>query len=279
MSQGFAACSLGLRNVGVEEALSTIAGLGFTGVDLWQVSPYYHNEGHISDSMPAGDRAVVQERARSLGLDIVALASYPGGKFHLPDGEEKRADIEWARRTVDLAVEMGAPVVRILSGQGEGRAVAEAIAPALRETAQYAEARDVKVVLETHGGQATADMANFQFLFDAVRSRALGILYDPANLCHGGRDYRAILEQLPDRIYHVHLKNVGEVESKLKPCGPTQGLVDIPWVLRTLREKGYSGAIAIEYEEGGDMTQRVAGLREWLDFVNAARDEGVRGKE
>ena len=48
------ACTLGLRMLGLEEALDQIKEAGYAGIDIWQVSPYYDNQGHVgTDDSPA----------------------------------------------------------------------------------------------------------------------------------------------------------------------------------------------------------------------------------
>jgi sugar phosphate isomerase/epimerase len=58
------------------------------------------------------------------------------------------------------------------------------------------------------------------------------------------------LEELADRLVHVHLKQV-EAAGAHDTCGYDHGAVDIESCVRALQRIGYAGAISVEHEPEG----------------------------
>ncbi|MBI3920400.1 MAG: sugar phosphate isomerase/epimerase [Armatimonadetes bacterium] len=271
----FAACSLGLRSLEAESAVQEIAAAGYDGVDLWQVSPYYGNQGHLSHEATQESKARLKSTAAEQEVEFCFLASYPGIQFTDSDHEVCRKDLEWARQTIDLAVEMGIPAIRVAPGRNEDPSTVEMVLPYMREVMQYADGKGVRIGMETHGGMVTIHADCVQKLIDRVGSENLGVLYDPANIAHHGEDYQAAFRVYADHIVHVHLKNmVGEsaAEEKLKYHGPGDALISPGWVMTQLHEYGYSGYVSFEYEPGTpniDLMQARQELRAWLEFFRS----------
>jgi len=97
----------------------------------------------------------------------------------------------------------------------------------------------------------------------------VGMNIDTGNMAaQGGDPVRAIYE-LGSRIIHVHFKDVPAVGSH--DCVALgQGIVDIPGVVRALRDVGYAGWLSIEIETGdhdptGEIVESAKTLRRLLD--------------
>ncbi len=109
---------------------------------------------------------------------------------------------------------------------------------------------------------------------DELKSPNLKVNFDPANmiLYDMGDPIRAVEILGPD-IRSVHLKDARRPRVRGQwgeevPLG--EGEVDLPRFIRTLKDVGFAGSLAIEREVGDqagrlrDVTTGLARVREWL---------------
>jgi sugar phosphate isomerase/epimerase len=74
------------------------------------------------------------------------------------------------------------------------------------------------------------------------------------------------IEELGDRVWHVHLKDVLAVGEPHDTCRWGEGIVDIEGCVRALRAIGYEGVIAVEHEpETFDPSEEIRSMREQLE--------------
>lgn len=94
-----------------------------------------------------------KRRAFQLGLDISGTGIR--NDFASPNKEKRNADIELAKRWIEVAAEMGAPVLRVFAGsQPQGytwNETADWLADALAECAAYGEKFGVLIGVQNHG--------------------------------------------------------------------------------------------------------------------------------
>src|SRR5215212_7715249 len=97
----------------------------------------------------------VKKRAHVLGLDI----SGTGVKndFANPDPAKRAADVKLVKDWIDVAVKLGAPVIRVFAGEipvgyeNRRAEVAKYMAESLKECAEYGKLRGVLVGVQNHG--------------------------------------------------------------------------------------------------------------------------------
>jgi len=161
----------------------------------------------------------------------------------------------------------------------------------------------VKFALEVHPTEIAYDIYTTQKALAAVNNRpAFGINFDPSHLYHQFVDSVMFLEEFPDRIYHVHIKesirrldgrhsilgshlNFGDRRRGWDFVSPGRGGVDFEQIVRTLNQIGYDGPLSVEWEDNG-MT-RDQGAPEALQMVRRvnispseqAFDEAFKRKE
>ena len=104
----------------------------------------------------------------------------------------------------------------------------------------------------------------------AKRDKRIGVCLDVGHELRFGCDPVAFVRKHGDRIYDVHLKNVGYSGSKHKVPknlsakeGP-RGIIDIEGLFTALAECGYSGVCHIEYEK--DYKNNALGLAESVGY-------------
>lgn len=128
----------------------------------------------------------------------------------------------------------------------------------------------VKFGLEVHPTEIAFDICSSEKAIEAVNGHpCFGFNYDPSHFGYQGVDYVGFIRKFADRIFHVHMKDVGWKNS---PCeagtfgGHTEfgdprrywdfrsvgrGSIDFEAVIRALNDIGYNGPLSIEWEDPG----------------------------
>ncbi len=127
----------------------------------------------------------------------------------------------------------------------------------------------VRFACEVHPGQIAFDYHSAEMALEAVGGREeFGFLFDPSHLHWQGVDPVEFLRRFPDRIFHVHVKDVtlslngrnGLLGSWLPPGdarrgwefrSPGRGGIDWESVIRALNDIGYDGPLSVEWKDPG----------------------------
>jgi sugar phosphate isomerase/epimerase len=274
---------------------------------------------HMEVNRAAGDAAYIENKKRILsrnGLQCWALGAHLAGQCvgdvyderldaFAPDGvkgkpEELRL---WAIEEMKLAAAaarqmdcsvvngfMGSPIWKAwyafpppsekMVEEGFGR-IKELWTPILDEF----ERLGIKFALEVHPTEIAFDLYTAKMLLDTFERRpTLGFNFDPSHLVWQGIEPQLFIREFPDRIYHVHMKDVavtldgkaGILGSHL-PFGDLRrgwnfrslghGDVNFEEIIRELNGIGYQGPLSVEWEDNG--MEREFGARESLAFVRA----------
>ncbi len=175
------------------------------------------------------------------GLDVSATAV--GNSFAVPPGDGRAKQVGIIRQWVDLAVEMGAPCIRVFGGAVPKDTTAEQATAwaieTLREAEPLAAARGIYLALENHGG-VTATPDGVLSILQAVDSQWIGANLDTGNF-HGADPYAELARVAPYAV-NVHIKT--EVKAEGQPGGPA----DYARIVKLLRDAGFSGYLSLEYE-------------------------------
>ncbi len=187
----------------------------------------------------------LKRQAFLLGLEVSGTAV--GNDFCVPKGPKRDEEIASVKAWADRAAVLGAPVIRIFSGNAtQGQSVAEAsklAIEAIEECCDYSGKRGVFLALENHGG-LTAEPAGMLELVKAVKSPWFGVNLDTGNF-HGS-DVYADLEQIAPYAVNV------QVKVAVTPAGQSKQPSDLPRLAKILRDSGYRGYVVLEYEEDED---------------------------
>jgi len=141
----------------------------------------------------------------------------------------------------------------------------------------------VKFALEVHPTEIAFDFYTAKRLLELFDYRpTLGFNFDPSHLLWQGMTPHLFIREFPDRIYHVHLKDVAltfdgraSVLGSHLPFGDLRrgwnfrslghGDVDFESIIRELNAIGYEGPLSVEWEDNG--MDREFGAKEALEFV------------
>ncbi|NOZ26529.1 MAG: sugar phosphate isomerase/epimerase [Chloroflexi bacterium] len=243
-------------------SFSTLACPGWTLQEVIRAAQKYGYDGvelrgadreHISPEFTPIERRDVRHRFEDAGLQIVGITAYT--RFAQTDPEVLQEQVDTMRRYVDLAADIGAPLIRTYGGQYpedvDREALFDAMADALRQAGEYAAQAGVRIVLETHDafalGAVTADILR------RTDHPAVGALWDVMHPFRFGEPPERTYQHLRGWVWHVHLK-----DGHLRPergagghelCLPGEGDVPIREIVRLLIANGYQGSWCLEWEK------------------------------
>ena len=223
--------------------------------------------------------------ARAAGLRITgAMLGFPGEDYTTPQTIQKtggfgnpatRAErlerFGWAlQRTLDLGVsDLMLHAGFLPEPKDPDR---KPFLDTLARVSDLAKRKGVTVAFET--GQETADL--LRRTLDDLKCPNLKVNFDPANmlLYDKGDPLRAVEILGPD-IRSVHVKDANRpttpgVWGEEVPLG--KGQVNIPQFVRTLKNVGYRGPLAIE-REVGNQAQRLADIAHGIRFLKECLSE------
>lgn len=183
--------------------------------------------------------------------------------FVQPDKQARLKQIDYVCKEIDIAARIGAPLMRIFSGDvketvpfGEGLS---SIKECLATCAAYAESMGVTLCLENHGVFAATGSQVYELL-SQVSSPALRSNFDTANFLFVDQDPEEAAALLTGTVSLLHLKdyrlsdNDGEgwaTEFKkiwYTGCPLGEGSVNLKRVIDALQRGGFDGVASIELE-------------------------------
>lgn len=142
----------------------------------------------------------------------------------------------------------------------------------------------VRFALEVHPTEIAFDTYSARKALEAVDYHpAFGFNYDPSHLGYQGVDYVDFINQFPDRIYHVHMKDVywkdrpgqigvfgghsvfGDARRFWNFRSLGRGKIRFEEIIRALNDIGYHGPLSVEWEDS--CMDREYGARESCAFV------------
>ncbi|HUY92562.1 MAG TPA: sugar phosphate isomerase/epimerase family protein [Pirellulales bacterium] len=202
----------------------------------------------------------VKLEAFRLGLDISGTAV--GNDFCHPEGPEREKQIANVKLWVDRAEVLGAPVIRIFSGnakKGQTEAEAHKLAvEGMEECCEYAGRHGVVLALENHGGLTTAIDGLLSLVHD-VKSPWFAVNLDTGNF--RSSDPYADLARLAPYAMNV------QVKVSMHPAGGAREKADFKRLAQILRDSGYRGYIVLEFEEPEEPRE---GCPRYLDELRQA---------
>ena len=207
-------------------------------------------------------------------------------------GDEAGRHIDWAVRTAHAARELGVPVVRIdtltANKQLSPEQVRDAFIHAIRQVISQTRDTGVDLGMENHG-PISNDPKFLDAVLDAVPDSQLGLTLDTGNFYWWGHPidevYRLVSKYAP-RAKHTHIKNINfppEVGAQARAigyeykqfcCAVDEGNLDLPQIVRILRESGYGRALCIEDESLFKVpeSQRLPTLRREVSSLRRAAE-------
>ena len=245
------------------------AEMGFEGIEFTDLVPFESPTKY--DKMKYASQ--IREEADRCGIKIVAYCI--GASLYCENAEENERAVASACDSVDIAAELGAPVMRHdVTGKtkfGDRTVSFDKQLPTIAENArritEYALSKGIKTCTENHGFVAQ-DSDRVERLYNAVGHDNYGLLVDIGNFACADEDSVKAVSRVAPYAVHVHVKDFyinrfGE-EACFKGgflsrgCNTLLGSVigegDIPTAqcIAILKKAGYNGFVSIEYEGAED---------------------------
>jgi sugar phosphate isomerase/epimerase len=243
---GFLAFStLGCPKWSWTEILDFASGNGFSAIELRGLM------GQLDlPSLPEFAPDQIRTRQRELAdhnLKIACVSS--STELHHADStrEKQLAD---ARRFIDLANGLGAPYVRVFGNKMEGprEDVVGRVAAGMHELAQYAEPRQVSVLLESHGD--FTDSPTLKEILTRANSAHAALLWDAHHtFVDGHEDPEKTWREVGLWIRHTHLKDSRVIDGQRRYVLTGTGDVPVKQQIEILMRGGYSGYFCFEWEK------------------------------
>jgi len=186
----------------------------------------------------------LRRHAFLLGLGISGTAVR--NTFTYPPGRELDKEIAHVKRWTDLAVDLGAPTIRIFAGDlQKGTTEAQArgwCIQAIQECCEYAGQRGIILALENHGG-IVSTVEQLLSIVTAVKSDWFGVNLDTGNF-RSADPYGDLAKAAPYAV-------VAQIKTEISPSSVRQQ-ADLARVIGLLRDSGYRGFVVLEYEAPED---------------------------
>lgn len=184
------------------------------------------------------------------GLKISCLGS--SANLHETDPVKDAAQLDEARRFIDLAQALGAPYVRVFGNNyvnGVPREVTrEKVARSLRELGTYAHDKEVRVLIESHGD--FTDSPSLKEVLEQADSPGVGLLWDAHHtFVSAGEAPADTVRQLGRWIRHTHLKDSVPAGTDRRYVLTGRGDVPVRSQIQALATSGYHGYYSFEWEK------------------------------
>ena len=219
----------------------------------------------------------LRQMSQDCGLPVVCHTFFADLDF--PAAAGRQAGVDAARRGIEAAVELGAPVVMIPTipkpGEPRGQARRNWIA-GLQEVVAFGKLAEVTVTVENFPGVWSPFVTSDDVLEAIQAVPGLKLTFDNGN-ASGGEHPGDSFARCARYVAHAHFKDWSEVPAGTehgmqmldglyyKPALIGEGCVDVRSCLVAMAKSGYQGHINIEYE--GDQYPPAEAVRRAVNYL------------
>ena len=240
----FSFMSFSCPELGFDGMLDVARQYGYDGVEPRISAKHKHG---IEFDASEAYRESCRQKAEAKGIRICCVAT----SCCYADPAKADSMVTDTHRAIDLAGDVGAPLIRVFGGQiGKGltrQKAVKLVADSLRAVADHAEERGVAVALETHDDWC--DPTQVAEIMRRVNRPNVGVNWDimhPARVAKASMD--AAFQALQPWLRHVHFHDGATTSSggiELKPIG--EGEIDHRRAVVLLKKAQYDGFLSGEW--------------------------------
>ncbi len=241
--------TLGCPDWTLQHIVSFAAANGYQGIELRGLQrqmdlpqcPEFNNTAGIEATM----QLMKESKLRFVGLGSSAA-------LHFAEGAERDKNLDDGRRFIDLAEEINCPYVRVFPnsfpGGADRQVTIDRIADGLLQLGNYAQKKNVSVLMETHGDVVwTADLEK---IMSAASHTHVGLVWDIANMWTITKEpVQDVYQRLKKYIRHTHIKDAVLVNGKPQYKLLGRGEVPVFNAISALDKDGYNGFYSFEWEK------------------------------
>jgi inosose dehydratase len=127
-------------------------------------------------------------------------------------------------------------------------------------------ATDIKLAIHNHGPEDEI-FPSPGSVYEKIKNldKRIGLCIDTGHTFRLNLDPATELKKYKDRLFDVHIKDINEQIPTGQNVEIGRGKMDIPSIMRALKEIEYKGVLGLEYEKDGD--HAIIGLSESVGFV------------
>jgi sugar phosphate isomerase/epimerase len=235
----------------LQGTLNVAKQIGYDGIEPRLVADHQHG---IEVDIDADARTEIRQVVSESGIALACLAT----SCMFADPETQMEHVEFARKAIDLAADLGSRAIRVFGGKignGLGRQQAiNLVAASLSQVSGRAAERGVTVCMETHDDWC--DPADVVQIMERVNSPAVAVNWD---IMHPVRMRLATMDEaflvLKPWIRHVHIHDAaadadGMPTLDFAPIG--EGYVDHKSAIAQLLSMSYDGYLSGEWINWSD---------------------------
>ncbi len=235
--------------------------IGYEGIEFTDLKPEISG---LTDDIEAARQ--IRTHCEKIGLVITAYSI--GANFLKSDPE---AEIERVKHCVDVAVTLGAPMMRHDACWGPAaneygytwRNAVETIAPYIRSVTEYASTKGVRTMTENHG-YFIQDPERVETLIRTVDNSNYGWLVDIGNFVCADCDCLKAVAIAAPYAFHVHVKDflykpgsepspgMGWFDTRggnhIRGTIVGHGVIPVSQCVSMLIKAGYDGFFSLEFE-------------------------------
>ncbi len=210
----------------------------------------------FKDLTPA-DIAEIKRVAQGEGWKIFGCAS-PVFKCEIDDAAAIRTHVDEFKRSVGVARELGAGIVRVFTflrrPAAENAQLLPRVAPHLEELRAAAAGSGVTIGIENEASCIVGTAAEAAAICQALPDPQFGIVWDPCNVLYvpgATGEATADFTSIAKRIAHIHIKDAVRITPKpggLPAVAKPVGVGDVGWRahLAAVAQSGYTGMFSLE---------------------------------
>lgn len=273
MNLSFAYNTNGFAHHNLEDALDIISDYGYQGVAL--TLDNYHCDPFKVDAVGLAKLKQLLEKLR-LRVVIETGARYLLDPQHkhsptLIGSQGRQIRLEFLRRAIDLAHELGAECVSFWSGVSEP-GVSEHqswdwLVTACKKLTEHAKRRAMQLAFEPEPGMLVDDMAKYELLKKHIPSARFGLTLDIGHVfCTETDPFRQIFGKFSNLIRNAHIEDIRDHKHEHLMFG--EGELEFESILQVFQAYKYTGLISVELSRDSHRAPEVA--RRSIEFLKAA---------
>lgn len=186
-------------------------------------------------------------------LKDAGLNPYGGGVIYMKNEEEVKNAFRYAK-AANMKLIIGVPNHELL--------------PLVEK---YVKETDIRLAIHNHGpGDNVYPTPATVYEKIEKLDKRIGLCIDIGHVVRLGMNPIEAIKKYGHRMYDMHLKDVDGVVAKSESIQIGRGVIDIPKLMKALKEVNYQGVMSIEYEKDADNAE--VGLSESVGYVRGILD-------
>jgi sugar phosphate isomerase/epimerase len=236
--------TLGAPNWTLEETSAKAREYGYDGVDLRLLDGDI-----ITVASVQANRARIKSLFPAAELPVAVLAT--SVRLATRDPAVRGATLEEGHEWIELAADLGVPVIRFFAARNppelDLEASIQAVGEMLAELSEHATQAGVKVGVETHDEFASAKTVARALTH--APGMSVGAIWDMWHTNRVGESPAQALQLLGGRVINVHLKDARHVGDEWQLVLLGEGDIPVKDGVRLLQQSGYSDFVSVEWEK------------------------------